>query len=442
VPRGHAGVSRELASQMGIASGNAVLVRPMARPSSVRLVRKKLQGHALDAPEMTEVIRDISRGRLTSVELAFWAAAIEARGMNLDETVSCAQAMADHGQRLTWGDLAPIDIHSIGGVPGNNHTPIVVSIAAAAGLKVPKTSSRAISSACGTADFMEAICPVNLTVEELQAITRKTGAVLAWGGGTGLAPADDEIIRVEHSLGLDPPPQTVASVLGKKLAAGVAKVLIDIPFGAGCKAVDQQAAQAMADLFVQVGQRLSIEVHCQLTDGGRPMGQAIGPILQAREVLQVLEAGKGPQLLVAKACLLAGRLLEIGGAAKLGAGRAMAERLLRDGSAHKKFLEIISAQGAKPGIDSKGLDPGAYRLEAVATRDGAFVADKESLVAIARAAGAPRSKGAGVLLVADIGHPIRMGDVAFKVYAETAALLANAKAELMDRMQFECRPAH
>jgi AMP phosphorylase len=332
------------------------------------------------------------------------------------------------------------DVHSIGGVPGNKYAPIVVSIAAAAGLRVPKTSSRAISSACGTADFMEVLAPVAFDSAQLRAITESVGATLAWGGGVALAPADDEIIRVEYPLGIDPPAQIVASVLAKKVAMGVSKVLIDLPSGPGAKVHDRRAADDMVRRFMQVGSRLGLEVRCEITSGSRPLGTAVGPILEAREMLSVLETGLGPQDLVDKSCRLAGLLLEMAGKAAPGQGLGAARGILASGAAHKKFLAIVAAQGGKATVRSGDLVPGPHAFEAAAVSESRFELDNADLVRIARAAGSPHAKGAGVQLLHAVGEPVRAGQPTFRVYAETAAHLANAWEATQRLTGFQCRP--
>ncbi|MHB1262296.1 MAG: AMP phosphorylase [Thermoplasmatota archaeon] len=438
---GSIGLSRELADRIQIHAAAPLEVRPAPRPESIDGIRRKLDGRELSSKEVALVIHDIASGHLTAIELTFWAAGIHMHGMTTDETVACVQAMVDTGQRIEWGDTVCYDVHSIGGVPGNKYAPIVVSILAAAGLTVPKTSSRAISSACGTADFMEVLCPVAIPIERLKAIAEKVGATLAWGGGVSLAPADDEIIRVEYPLGLDPPAQVVASVLAKKVAMGVRHVLIDVPMGPGAKVHDRKEADAMALRFSQVGSRLGLDVRCEPTQGGHPMGRAIGPILEAREMLAVLESGVGAAGLVAKSCRLAGRLLEVGGKAAPGAGEGEAKRILTSGRALRKFLEIVEAQGGDPEVRSERLSPGAFVFDALAGRDGPFELPNAALVAIARAAGAPHAKGAGVLLARDVSDLLHAGEPAFRVHAETASHLSNAWETVQRLTAFQCRAA-
>ena len=440
VQPGSVGLSRELAERMHIKAGAPLEMRPAPRPASVDSIRRKLDGRELSAQEVALVVHDIAGGHLTPVEVACWAAAVYTRGMTVDETAACVQAMVDGGERIDWDGQPCYDVHSIGGVPGNKYAPIVVSIAAASGLLVPKTSSRAISSACGTADFVEVLMPVSLDAKRLKAIALEVGATLAWGGAFSLAPADDEIIKVEYPLGIDPPSQLVASVLAKKVAMGVQKVLIDIPAGPGAKVQDARQAEAMAEMFRQVGARLGLEVRCEVTHGGRPVGRTVGPALEAREMLRVLETGDGPPDLVSKALLLAGKLLEMGGKAEPGHGTEAARQALRGGAAYRKFLEIVWEQGGDPKLASGRIAVGPQRFEARALTAGRFDLDNASLVAIARAAGAPHAKGAGLELLHDLGERLEGGQPAFVAYAETESRLANALDVAQRLGPFSCVP--
>jgi AMP phosphorylase len=400
---------------------------PGSRPRSVEFIRRKLDGHALTADEMRQIIQDISVGNLTDIELTAWATATYVHDMTIEEIVSCVEAMVDSGETVSFDRGPVLDVHSIGGVPGNKYAPIAVSIVAANDLLIPKTSSRAISSACGTADFMEVVAPVEFSAADIKRIAEQTGGILAWGGGVNLAPADDEIIRVEYPLSIDPRAQLIASVLAKKKAVGAQHVVIDIPIGAGAKIFDAETARKLARDFIDVGERLGMAVQCTISYGGQPIGRAIGPILEIREALEVLEGADHPMSLIEKACSLSGVLLELGGAAQKGEGYALAIKTLSSGAAHKKFLQIIQAQGAKSGLRADQLTPGDHKAEIRSDKHG-YVEhlDNKKLIKIARAAGAPRDKGAGIWLHQKKGRRIEVGEPLYTIYAEHAHRLKDA----------------
>ncbi|MFO1532473.1 MAG: AMP phosphorylase [Thermoplasmatota archaeon] len=435
VAKGEAGLSQELQTQLGGAPGEPVTLALARRATSVQWIRRKLDGGRLDAAQIESVVKDISRGAFTAIEVTAWASALQVHGMDTDEIVSYVNAMVAGGERIRFRRGPVMDVHSIGGVPGNKYAPIAVPIVASHGLLIPKTSSRAISSACGTADFMEVVTPVALSSAQIQKITEEVGGVLAWGGGVQLAPADDAIIRVEYPLALDPKAQLIASVLSKKVAVGATDVLIDLPVGDGAKVLDEAAARSLAHDFITVGERVGLKVQVSLSKGSQPVGRAIGPVLEIREALQVLEGDTGPEPLIDKACTFAGRLLEMGGAAKMGEGKARARETLADGRALAKFREIIGAQGGNPDVRAADLEPGPHALQ-LHTYDAGLVVGVHNpdLVQVARAAGSPRDQGAGLLLGCQPGDRVAAGDTLYTIFAEHRHRL-EAAAELARKLR-------
>ena len=182
---------------------------------SLALVRRKLYGRRLHDQDFASIIDDIVAGRYSAIELAAFVAACTAGRLDLAETVALTRAMVNVGDRMAWPHQIIVDKHSVGGLPGNRTTMLVVPIVAASGLVMPKTSSRAITSPAGTADAMEALAPVTLGVPAIRRVVEQEGGCIVWGGAVRLSPADDVIIRVERPLDLDSEGQLVASVLSK-----------------------------------------------------------------------------------------------------------------------------------------------------------------------------------------------------------------------------------
>ena len=149
--------------------------------------------------------------------------------------LALTRAMVEAGDRLKWPAGTVVDKHCVGGLPGNRTTPIVVSIVAALGIMMPKTSSRAITSPAGTADTMETMAPVDLDIAAIRRVVEREGGCIVWGGAINLSPADDILIRVERALDIDSEGQMIASVLSKKIAAGSTHVVIDMPVGPTAK---------------------------------------------------------------------------------------------------------------------------------------------------------------------------------------------------------------
>ncbi|AQL42021.1 AMP phosphorylase [Halorientalis sp. IM1011] len=389
-------------------------------PSSASFVRKKLDDIELEADEIEAIVTDIKYDRLTDAELSAFVTSVYTNGLSRAEIVDLTESMIAAGETMHWDGDPVADKHSIGGVAGNRVTPIVVSIVAAAGVTIPKTSSRAVTSAAGTADTVEVFCDVEFDIDEIREIVAETGGCMVWGGGVNLSPVDDKIIRVETPLSLDPPGQMIASVLSKKKSAGSTRVVIDIPYGEGAKVSSLDAAREMAEDFDRVGDALDMHVDCAITRGNQPVGTGIGCGLEARDVLAVLE-GEGPEDLRQKSVSLAEMVLS---ACDCEDGAA---QILDDGRALAKFREIVAAQDGDPDVTASDLPLGGHTATVEAPQAGLVGHANNRLVnETARRAGAPKDKGAGVDLAARVGDTVEEGAPLFTVYAETADKLDEA----------------
>lgn len=384
-------------------------------------VRSKVYGHALGEAAYHAIIEDIVANRYSSAQISSFITACAGGRMTLDEMAYLTRAMITTGKQLSWETPMVVDKHSVGGLPGNRTTPIVVSIAAASGLTIPKTSSRAITSPAGTADTMATLTDVDLSLEQMRRVVHEQGGCLAWGGAVRLAPADDILIRVERALDLDSEGQMIASILSKKAAAGSTHVVIDMPVGATAKVRDQVAADQLTHDLEAVGRRVGLEVSVVATDGRQPVGRGIGPALEARDVLAVLKGDPdGPEDLRERSLLLAGRLLELAGAAEAGKGQAQAAEVLDSGQAWRRFQAICKAQG---GLREPTV--AVHTHPVVAERAGVVGAiDNRRLARAAKLAGAPEDPAAGLVIHARLGDQVDEGQPLFTVHAETPGELA------------------
>ena len=428
VQRGEIGTFIEVTEALALKPGDVVSITLAPSPQSVDFIRKKIAGQQLAAEEVHTVVDDIVAGKLSSTEMAAFVVAEYIRGMTMNEVVALTQRIVDSGDKLEL-DISPVlDVHSIGGVPGNKYALVTVPIVAAAGLTVPKTSSRAITSAAGTADVMDVLANVTLDLDEIKRVVERVGAVLAWGGAVRLAPADDIIIDTERMLGLDPRCQLLASVMSKKLAVGADHILIDIPTGPGAKVEAADQARSLAHDFMELGDRLGVQVEVAITYGGQPVGYAVGPALEAREALETLR-GNGPGSLIEKTTSLAGIMLELGGAASPGMGRQMACDILKSGKAHQKMCEIIEAQGGNSKVKPEEIPIGDKKEVLLAPYTGYVThIDNKSINEIARAAGAPRNKGAGLRVILKEGRKVNKDEPLLEIYAEHETKLDEALA--------------
>lgn len=393
---------------------------------SIEYIVKKLSGNKLTYDEIRSIISDVVSGMLSEAEIAAFVAAQSVVGMDVSEIVSLTKAMVETGEVLDFGEAA-YDIHSIGGVPGNSKVSIVaVPIVAAAGLFIPKTSSRAITSPSGTADTMEVIAPVTFTAGEVLELARRIRGFIIWGGSLSLAPADDILIRVEHKLRLDPASQMIASILSKKLSMSVRNLVLDIPVGQGVKVESIVEGRKLASLFTHVAHELGVNARCAITYGDQPVGYTIGPALEAREALETLLGG-GPMSVREKAASLAGLVLEIAGVSSKGDGRSAAMKLLDAGKALETFRKIVEAMGGNPDIKPEDIPVGKYKAEIRAVADGYITGvHNKPLTQIAMAAGAPKDKGAGIRLYVKRGHKVKAGQPLMEIYSNSESRLTDA----------------
>jgi thymidine phosphorylase len=413
------GLSEQCFKQLDLPEGSPISISHAIPAASLKAVRKKISGESLPYDDYLGIAQDIVENRYSKIEMAAFLVACAETGMEREEVLSLTRAMVETGDRLEWGEQLVVDKHCIGGIPGNRTTLLVVPIVAAHGMLMPKTSSRAITSPAGTADTMEVMAAVNLGPQELRDIVRRERACIAWGGTARLAPVDDILISVERPLYLDSPGQMVASILSKKIAAGATHLLIDIPVGATAKTRNRMTALRLRKLFEFVGDRIGLHLVVTITDGTQPIGRGIGPVLEVRDILQVLENDpRGPLDLRDKALKLAGRILEFDPDVRGGEGYAIARDILESGRALAKFQAIIEAQGA-----SKSIAPlGELQHQVLSPSDGMVTAiDNMQIAHIARLAGAPMDKGAGLDLHRKVGDVVRKGEPLYTIHAQFMA---------------------
>jgi AMP phosphorylase len=428
-PKNRIGLYEEIAQNLNVEEDETIDAQLAQLPESLSYVRAKVRGERLRETDIQNIVKDVVERHLSEVEIAAFLTALNIHGLSMSENEALSKAMVETGKTLDFGKPPILDKHSVGGIPGDKTSLLVVPIVAAAGYTIPKTSSRAITSPAGTADRMETLCPVNLTIKEIRETVNKTNGCLVWGGSLELAPADDLFIKVEYPLGIDP--LLLPSIMSKKKAIGATHVVIDIPTGSSAKIKTRTEAYLLASDFVDLGKRLGMTIQCAITFGEQPLGCAIGPAIEAKEALETL-LGNGPPDLVDKATTLAGMLFEMQG---VKGGKRKAERILESGKADKKLREIIGIQGGNPRVKPDEI-PIGDKVAAVKAKQAGRVLwiSTENIVQIAREAGAPKEKGAGVVLKAKLGDAVRNGSVLFEIYAERNGKLESA-LELANRLQ-------
>jgi len=421
------GLSQETFIQFKVAEGEAVSVNHATPPKSLKSVHRKIAGNRLTAKEYLNICSDITANLYSKIEIAAFLVGSAESGIEREETFFLTEAMVATGQKLDWSESLVADKHCIGGIPGNRTTMVIVPIVAAHGMLMPKTSSRAITSPAGTADTMEILADVDLSLDKLHSILRSERAFIAWGGTAKLAPVDDILISVSRPLSLDAPSQMVASILSKKVAAGSTHLLIDIPIGPSAKVRSQSHALKLRKQFEYVGDRIGLNIEVVITDGRQPIGRGIGPVLEARDVMQILENDpQAPQDLREKSLQLAGRILEFDPDVRGGTGYKLATDILNSGRALEKMQSMMNAQGKH----AEQLLPGKLAHSVKAPDSGIVKAiDNFKIAHIARLAGAPMDKEAGVDLHKKLGDEVKKGDTLYTIYAEFLADFNFARTE-------------
>ena len=432
---GDAGLSEAAWARLEAADGDPLAVSHPAPLDSLSHVRAKAFGRSLDAAAMRAIVHDVVSGHFADIHLACFVTACAATGLHRDEMISLTHAMIDSGRSIRWDTRPVLDKHSVGGVPGNRTTMVVVPIVAALGYLMPKTSSRSITSPAGTADTMETLAPVALDLDQMRVVVEREGGCIVWGGALSLSPADDVLIRVERPLELDAEGQLVASVLSKKAAAGATDVLIDLPVGETAKIRSAASARSLAAHLEAVGHAVGLRVQTMVTDGTQPVGRGIGPALEARDVLAVLRGdATAPADLRTRAIALAGQVLEMSPAIPPGTGAALAEAALADGRAWRKFQAICAAQG---GLREPPVAP--HRRPVPAVRAGRIARiDNRRLARAAKLAGAPSDPAAGLELHVRIGDRVDAGAPLFTLHAESPGELAYALSFVEARRDIVC----
>ena len=404
----------------------------MSRQIAINAIKKKLTGKRLSYQEVFSLMDEIANKRLGPVLTTYFAAAGFEQGFSNEELYYLTRAMVETGKQLHFEGIVA-DKHSTGGVAGTRTTMILVPIIAATGIKIPKNSSRAITSAAGTADTMEVLANVTFSPHQIEKIVKKTNGCIVWGGHLGIAPADDVIIQVSQPLAFQSFDKIVVSIMAKKVASAATHLVLDIPVGPSMKIKHFKDAELIARKFKWLSQKFGVKLALDINETLQPAGRGAGPVLEVKDVLQVLEQNKErPIGLEKKALRLAGRLLDLCFAdmpeSQNLSGEEVAVETLVNGKALVKMREIIKTQGGDPDVSSDKLKLGTWRFEAKAKTSGRIVGvDNQQVNVLAKILGSPNDKKAGVFLQRRLEEKIGKNDILFTMYSSDKWRLAEGK---------------
>jgi pyrimidine-nucleoside phosphorylase len=423
------------------------ILAPLHNPLHViDLIRKKRDGGFLDAHEIAFLVSGAADNSIPGAaspipleQLSAWLMAAWLRGLSLDETRSLTLAMRDSGEKFSPARLGKtaVDKHSTGGV-GDKTSFLVAPIAAACGLAVPMISGRALGHTGGTLDKLESIPGYRtaLSLQEFEAVLAHCGASIV-SQTPALVPADRVLYALRDRTGtVESPGLICASILSKKLAAGLDALVLDVKTGSGAFLRKREDAEYLAALMVATAEAAGTRTVALLTDMGQPLGRAAGNWIELVESVELLR-GERPahsEDLRELSLILAGWMIHLGGKAESAqAGRRLAEAALEDGSALAIFFKMIEAQGGDIGVFNNLADfhklGATHVLEAWST---GYIAEMDTTKigwAVQRT-GAGREKPsepvdphAGILFHARRGARVQQGQPIATLYATTPALL-------------------
>jgi thymidine phosphorylase len=425
------GLSNVAYIDLGLPEGTPLRATLTASPGSIDHVRRKLHGERLSRGDFDAILDDVVARRYSKPELSMFVLACALQNLDDQEIADFTMSMVETGSSIHFDSEIVADKHCIGGVPGNRTTMIVVPILVALGLTVPKTSSKAITSAAGTADTMSVLAEVALSTTALHRVVDKVGGCITWGGALDLAPADDVLITVERPMQIDTEAQMVASILAKKKTAGATHALIDIPVGPSTKIHSRREAEELAGLFNRVAEVVGLNLDVISTEAHGPIGCGIGPRLEALDVLSVLRGeADAPVDLREKSLFLAGRILEQTGAAPDACGYRSAQEALDSGRAADAFEAMVAAQGA---VDFPAA--AAFQSIVESKYDGRIQSvDCLGINRMAKLAGSPAHPAAGLRCLRKVGDVVSKNEPLFEIHAQSRAQLEMATDYATDEL--------
>lgn len=388
--------------------------------AAIKSIQKKLLGKKLNYKEIYNLMDEIAHEKLSDILTTYFVAASFREGFTAQELYHLTKAMVETGTKLQFDGIVA-DKHSTGGVAGTRTTMIIVPIIASLGFKIPKLSSRAITSPAGTADTMEVFADVTFSPKKVKHIVEKVGGCIVWNGEMGIAPADDVIIKIEEPLSFESFDKVIVSIIAKKVAVSTTHLVLDIPVGNTMKIRHFTDAEKAAVKFKKLGEQFGIKIVVDINETLEPAGWGVGPALEARDVLYVLEQRKDrPIKLEAKALRLAGKLLEIcfKDANITKNGEDEAKRVLQSGLALAKFKEIVKAQGGDENVSSDTFKINSHTKEIKSLKSGRIKAiNNYNLNTIAKILGAPNDKFAGIYLYKKLDEMVEKNAPIMKFYS-------------------------
>src|SRR5947209_1428927 len=302
------------------------------------LIEKKREGHELTKEEIEFLIQGFTSGQIADYQMSAWAMAVFFKGMTPVETQHLTTAMMESGSVLEYPKSSPpkIDKHSTGGI-GDKTSLVLAPLLACDENWVPMISGRGLGVTGGTLDKLESIPGFNIHIDDRRALAQlKSIGVFMIGQSADICPADKKLYALRDVTGTVPSqPLIVASIMSKKLAENLDRLVLDVKFGSGAFMKTRKEAEQLASAMTKVGELMGVKVRHLLSPMDEPLGRTVGNALEVAECVEVLQGG-GPQDLVELVLDLAEQVST--------AKRTQLAAWLKDGTAWRKFISLVYAQ--------------------------------------------------------------------------------------------------
>lgn len=418
------GLNSEAFTALNLPEGANVSISLAGTPPSLASIKRKVSGNILSSSEYSSIIKDITDKRYSNMDIASFLVA-SGSFMTASEVLSLTEALIGDDVIRWDNENIVVDHHCLGGVPGNKTDIIITAIVAAYGLPIPKTAARSLTSCAGVADTFSVLANVDLSEDKLRQLIKENRGAIADYNTLPIAPASKIIASVERSIGITQQHHIVSEILALKLATGITHLVLDIPVGATSRIKSTNEAMRIRKLVEYIGDMLSIEIDAVITDGSEPIGNGIGAVLEARDIMKILRnKDDAPQDLLEKSLFLAGRILEFDPKLRGGQGYHVAKEILTSGRALETLSRIIYAQGKAPQAQL-----GHLTRDIISAQSGIVESiDNKRITRIGVLAGASQYPGAGLDLLKKVGDPVESGEPLYRIHSVTSSDFAFANS--------------
>lgn len=411
------------------------------------IIKKKRDGGELSTEEIRYFIGGVTDGSIPDYQISALCMAIYFKGMTVRETCDLTFAVRDSGDKLDFSAINGIrvDKHSTGGV-GDKTSLVVAPVVASLGVKVAKMSGRGLGHTGGTVDKLESIDGFNTTLSDADFIKQVNDIGFAIvGQSRQFAPADKKLYALRDvTATVDSMPLIAASIMGKKLAADDDCIVLDVKTGSGSFMKSREASRELARLMVEIGKSAGKKMVALITNMDRPLGYAIGNSLEVIEAVETLK-GRGPEDFTEVCMTLAGYMLSLAGMGSLDECIDKAKGTIADGSALKKFAEVVARQGGNPDLieNTEKFKRAKYTYAVKSAKHGyIFKVNTESYGLASLALGAGRNKAddkidysAGIILKKKTGDFIDEGEEIATLYSNDKSSFARAEELMLSATQ-------